>query len=139
MFSTDRSKQRKFLAEAWEKYNSNYLLDPLEEQLAKIIENHPEYQDIIKNIDTEYFPEQGKTNPFLHINLHLSLQDQLSLDQPKGIKKIYYDLLKKFKDAHQVEHIMMDHIAEMIFNSQKYGNPMNLEHYLRSLKSLIKD
>ncbi len=139
MFSTDRSKQRKFLAEAWEKYNSNYLLDPLEEQLAKIIENHPEYQDIIKNIDTEYFPEQGKTNPFLHINLHLSLQDQLSLDQPKGIKKIYNDLLKKVKDAHQVEHIMMDYIAEMIFNSQKYGKPMDLEHYLRSLKSLIKD
>ena len=139
MFSTDRSKQRKFLAEAWEKYNSNYLLDPLEEQLAKIIENHPEYQDIIKNIDTEYFPEQGKTNPFLHINLHLSLQDQLSLDQPKGIKKIYNDLLKKVKDTHQVEHIMMDHIAEMIFNSQKYAKPMDLEHYLRSLKSLIKD
>ena len=139
MFSTDRSKQRKFLAEAWEKYNSNYLLDPLEEQLAKIIENHPEYQDIIKNIDTEYFPEQGKTNPFLHINLHLSLQDQLSLDQPKGIKKIYNDLLKKVNDTHQVEHIMMDHIAEMIFNSQKYGKPMDLEYYLRSLKSLIKD
>ena len=139
MFSTDRSKQRKFLAEAWEKYNSNHLLDPLEEQLVKIIENHPEYQDIIKNIDTEYFPEQAKTNPFLHINLHLSLQDQLSLDQPKGIKKIYNDLLKKVKDAHQVEHIMMDYIAEMIFNSQKYAKPMDLEHYLRSLKNLIKD
>ena len=93
----------------------------------------------LKNIDTEYFPEQGKTNPFLHINLHLSLQDQLSLDQPKGIKKIYNDLLKKVKDAHQVEHIMMDYIAEMIFNSQKYGKPMDLEHYLRSLKNLIKD
>jgi hypothetical protein len=139
VFSTDRSKQRKFLAEAWEKYNSNHLLDSLEEQLAKIIEMHPEYQDIIKNIDTEYFPEQGKTNPFLHINLHLSLQDQLSLDQPKGIKQIYNDLLKKVKDAHQVEHIMMDQLAEMIFNSQKYGKPMDLEYYLRSLKSLIKD
>ena len=139
MLTTDRSKQRKFIAEAWEKYNSNHLLNPLEEQLVKIIENHPEYQDIIKNIDTEYFPEQGKTNPFLHINLHLSLQDQLSLDQPKGINKIYNDLLKKVKDAHQVEHIMMDQIAEMIFNSQKYEKPMDLEHYLRSLMSLLKE
>jgi len=139
VLSTDRSQQRKFLATAWGKYSSNLLLDSLELQLAKIIERHPEYQDIIKNLDTEYFPEQGKTNPFLHINLHLSLQDQLSLDQPKGINKIYNDLLKKVKDAHQVEHIMMDHIAEMIFNSQKYAKPIDLEHYLRSLKSLIKD
>ena len=139
MFSKDRCKQRKFLATSWDKYNSNHVLDSLELQLAKIIERHPEYQDVIKNLDTEYFPEQGETNPFLHINLHLSLQEQMSLDQPKGIKKIYNDLLKKVKDAHQVEHIMMDHIAEMIFNSQKYGKPMDLEHYLKSVKSLIKE
>ena len=139
MFSKDRFKQRKFLAASWDKYNSNHLLDPLELQLAKIIERHPEYQDVIKNLDTEYFPEHGETNPFLHINLHLALQDQLSLDQPKGLKKTYNDLLKKVNDVHQVEHIMMNHIAEMIFNSQKYGKPMDLEHYLKSLKSLIKE
>ena len=90
-------------------------------------------------MDTEYFPEQGKTNPFLHINLHLALQDQLGLDQPKGIKKIYSQLLKKIKDTHQVEHIMMEQIAEMIFNSQKYNKTMNLEYYLESLNELIKD
>ena len=117
MFSSDRSTQRKFLAEAWGKYKANQFLEPLELQLAKIIERHPEYQAIINDLDTEYFPEQGKINPFLHINLHLSLQDQLSLDQPKGIKKIYNNLLKKMKDDHQVEHIMMEQIAEMIFNS----------------------
>ena len=139
MFTTDRLKQRKFLAQAWEKYNSNHVLEPLELQLAKIIERHPEYQEFIKNLDTEYFPEQGKTNPFLHINLHLALQDQLGLDQPKGIKKIYSQLLKKIKDTHQVEHIMMEQIAEMIFNSQKYNKTMNLEYYLESLNELIKD
>jgi hypothetical protein len=139
VFTTDRLKQRKFLAQAWEKYNSNHVLEPLELQLAKIIERHPEYQEFIKNLDTEYFPEQGKTNPFLHINLHLALQDQLGLDQPKGIKKIYSQLLKKIKDTHQVEHIMMEQIAEMIFNSQKYNKTMNLEYYLESLNELIKD
>ena len=105
---------------------------------AKIIEKHPEYQDIIKNLEDEYFPEQGKTNPFLHINLHLSLQDQLSLDQPRGIQKIYNDLFKKTKDSHQAEHIMMEQIAEMIFISQKYNKPMDLQNYLESLKKLVK-
>ena len=137
MFSSDRSAQRKFLAKSWEKYKANQLLEPLELQLAKIIEKHPEYQEIINNLDTEYFPEQGKINPFLHINLHLSLQDQISLDQPKGIKEIYNSLVKKIKDTHRVEHIMMELIAEMIFNSQKNNKPMDQEQYLRSLKELI--
>jgi len=137
VFSSDRSAQRKFLAKSWEKYKANQLLEPLELQLAKIIEKHPEYQEIINNLDTEYFPEQGKINPFLHINLHLSLQDQISLDQPKGIKEIYNSLVKKIKDTHRVEHIMMEQIAEMIFNSQKNNKPMDQEQYLRSLKELI--
>ena len=137
MFSSDRSAQRKFLAKSWEKYKTNQLLEPLELQLANIIAKHPEYQEIINNLDTEYFPEQGKINPFLHINLHLSLQDQLDLDQPKGIKEIYNSLLKKIKDTHRVEHIMMEQIAEMIFISQKNNKPMDQEQYLRSLKELI--
>jgi len=137
VFSSDRSAQRKFLAKSWEKYKAKQLLEPLELQLAKIIEKHPEYQEIINNLDTEYFPEQGKINPFLHINLHLSLQDQISLDQPKGIKEIYNSLVKKIKDTHRVEHIMMEQIAEMIFNSQKNNKPMDQEQYLRSLKELI--
>ena len=136
MFSSDRSAQRKFLAKSWEKYKTNQLLEPLELQLANIIAKHPEYHEIINNLDTEYFPEQGKINPFLHINLHLSLQDQLDLDQAKGDKEIYNNLLKKIKDTHQVEHIMMEHIAEMIFISQK-NKPMDQEQYLRSLKELI--
>ena len=138
MITKDRFEQRKFLAQAWQRYQSNNKLEPLEYQLAKIIERHPEYQDIIKNLKDEYFPEQGKTNPFLHINLHLSLQDQLSLDQPNGIQKIHNALLTKMKDAHQVEHIMMEQIAEMIFISQKYNKPMDLENYLESLKKLVE-
>ena len=139
MITIDRFEQRKFLAQAWHKYQSNNKLEHLEHQLAKIIERHPEYQHIIKNLEDEYFPEQGKTNPFLHINLHLSLQDQLSLDQPKGIQKIYSDILKKMKDVHQVEHIMMEQIAEMIFISQKYNKPMDLHNYLESLQKLVKN
>ena len=137
MLSSDRSAQRKFLAKSWKNYKAILLLEPLELQLAKIIEKHPEYHEIINNLDTAYFPEQGKINPFLHINLHLSLQDQIGLDQPKGIKEIYNSLVKKIKDTHRVEHIMMEQIAEMIFNSQKNNKPMDQEQYLRSLKELI--
>ena len=136
MFTSNRSKQRQYLKQAWEKYTSQEQLEPLELQLSKIVEQHPEYQNLIKNLDSEYFPEQGNTNPFLHINLHLTLQDQITMDQPKGIKKIHSQLLLKIKDAHEVEHMMMEHIAEMIFNAQKNNAAFDLDGYIKALKSL---
>ena len=136
MFTSDRSKQRQYLKQAWEKYTRQDQLEPLELQLAKIVEKHPEYHDLIKNLDSEYFPEQGNTNPFLHINLHLTLQDQLTMDQPKGIRGIHNKLLVKIKDGHEVEHMMMEHIAEMIFNAQKNNTAFDLNGYIIALKKL---
>ncbi|MBT5499563.1 MAG: DUF1841 family protein [Thiotrichales bacterium] len=136
MFTSDRSKQRQYLKQAWEKYTRQDQLEPLELQLAKIVEKHPEYHDLIKNLDSEYFPEQGNTNPFLHINLHLTLQDQLTMDQPKGIRGIHNRLLVKIKDEHEVEHMMMEHIAEMIFNAQKNNTAFDLDGYIIALKKL---
>lgn len=136
MFTSDRSKQRQYLKQAWEKYTRQDQLEPLELQLAKIVEKHPEYHDLIKNLDSEYFPEQGNTNPFLHINLHLTLQDQLTMDQPKGIRGIHNRLLVKIKDEHEVEHLMMEHIAEMIFNAQKNNTAFDLNGYIIALKKL---
>ena len=136
MFTSDRSKQRQYLKQAWEKYTSQEQLEPLELQLSKIVEQHPEYQNLIKNLDVEYFPEQGNTNPYLHINLHLTLQDQITMDQPKGIKEIHTQLIVKIKDAHEVEHMMMEHIAEMIFNAQKNNAAFDLDGYIQALKQL---
>ena len=136
MFSQDRKKQREFLSNSWQKYTSNKPLDPLEKQLVSIIEIHPEYYDLIGNIDSEYFPEQGEINPFLHINLHLALRDQLSINQPKGIKEVHQKLIKQHKDTHAVEHLMMECIAEMIFTSQKKNTAMNHEKYLNCITIL---
>jgi len=136
VFTSDRSKQRQYLKQAWEKYTRQDQLEPLELQLAKIVEKHPEYHDLIKNLDSEYFPEQGNTNPFLHINLHLTLKDQLTMDQPKGIRGIHNKLLVKIKDGHEVEHMMMEHIAEMIFNAQKNNTAFDLDGYIIALKKL---
>ena len=138
MFSQDRSKQREFLAKSWQKHINAQILEPLELQLALIVQKHPEYQALINDINLEYFPEQGKTNPFLHINLHLALQDQLALNQPIGINDIYKKLIVIHSDTHEVEHMMMECIAEMIFNSQKNNTTLDQDNYLVNLKNLIK-
>jgi len=139
VFSQDRSKQREFLANSWQKHINAQILEPLELQLALIVQKHPEYHALINDINLEYFPEQGKTNPFLHINLHLALQDQLTLNQPTGINDIYKKLIVVHSDTHEVEHMMMECIAEMIFNSQKNNTTFDQDNYLVNLKNLIKN
>ena len=136
LYTQDRSEQRKFLSTAWQKFLNKQILDPLEDQLTKVIEIHPEYHTLIQNIESDYFPEQGEVNPFLHINLHLSLREQLSINQPHGIQEIYQKILGKTQDAHKTEHLMMDCIAEMIFSSQKNNIPMDHQAYIECLKSI---
>jgi len=138
LYTQNRDEQRKFLANAWQKFLDKKLLDPLEDQLTKVIEIHPEYHQLIQDIESDYFPEQGEVNPFLHINLHLALREQLSINQPIGIKDYYQKLLNKVKDPHEVEHKMMDCIAQMIFSSQKNNTPMDHQAYIECLKSISK-
>ena len=138
LYTQNRDEQRKFLANAWQKFLDKKLLDPLEDQLTKVIEIHPEYHQLIQDIESDYFPEQGEVNPFLHINLHLALREQLSINQPIGIKDYYQRLLRKVKDPHEVEHKIMDCIAQMIFSSQKNNQPMDHQAYIECLKSISK-
>lgn len=136
MFFQDRKKQREFLANSWQKYNSNKPLEPLEQQLVSVIEVHPEYHDLISNTESEYFPDQGGVNPFLHINLHLALRDQLSINQPKGVREAHQKLIKHYKDPHVVEHLMMECIAKMIYLSQKNNTTIDQENYLNCITTL---
>lgn len=135
LYTQDRTEQRQFLANAWQKFLGKQALDPLEDQLTQVIEMHPEYHTFINNIESDYFPEQGEVNPFLHINLHLSLREQLSINQPMGIQDYYQKIVSKVKDPHEAEHKMMDCIAEMIFSSQKNNTPMNHQAYIRCLEN----
>lgn len=135
LYTQNRTQQRQFLGNVWQKFLNKQTLDPLETQLAKVIALHPEYHTLIQDIESDYFPEQGEINPFLHINLHLSLREQLSINQPSGIKKYYQKILSKVKNPHEAEHQMMDCIAQMIFSSQKNDLPMNHQAYVDCLKT----
>lgn len=134
LYTQDRTEQRQFLANAWQKFLDKKPLDPLEDQLTQVIALHPEYHALIQDIESDYFPEQGEVNPFLHINLHLSLREQLSINQPTGINDYYQKILNKVKDPHEVEHKMMDCIAQMIFSAQKNNSPMDHQAYINCIK-----
>ena len=80
MFGHDRQELRAIYVNAWKKYSEKKILTQLEIQIVEIIKNHPEYHKAIKenDIKIDYTPELGKTNPFLHMSLHIALREQIS-------------------------------------------------------------
>ena len=140
MFSNDRVELRSLMINSWQKFQANQTLTAIEEQIARIIELHPEYHKLItmQNIDTDYSPEMGQVNPFLHISLHLAIIEQVQTNRPNGINQVYKDLLiKHSNDEHNVHHTMIDYLAEEMWLSQKYNTLPDEQKYLTNLQKLL--
>ena len=121
MFGQDRTELRQMFFSAWKKHVDKQLMEPLEVVVAKIIELHPEYHALLENqkvIDKDYTPEMGETNPFLHMAMHISIQEQLSTQRPAGIEQIYQSMLGKIQDPHETEHLMMECLGRMLWEAQ---------------------
>ncbi len=76
---------------SWQKFQENQPVNAIEEQIYRIIELHPEYHELItmQNIDTDYSPEMGQVNTFLHIIMHLAIIEQVQTNRPNGINQVY--------------------------------------------------
>lgn len=132
MFNPTRDQVRQFFTEAWRKHKAAGVLTPLETMAVDWAVQHPEYQTDLESPDAaqaDYPVEQGKTNPFLHLSMHLAISEQLSIDQPPGIKAIYRQLLA-VHDEHQASHIIMECLGEVVWESQRLGTPFNNDTYL---------
>ena len=90
MFAPSQEQVRRFFCEAWSKHKSSMPLTPLEAQAVDWMVLHPEYHDDLSDVDAaiarQYSVEGGQTNPFLHLSMHLSITEQVSIDKPRGIK-----------------------------------------------------
>jgi hypothetical protein len=133
---------RQFYCEVWRKYCNKQTLEPLEHQLAEIIQQHPEYQPLLENTEAacskDYLPESGESNPFLHMGLHMAIQEQLATNKPAGIRNLYQQLLSDYPDPHQLEHGIMECLAEMLWQAQRNNTAPNEEAYLQCIKTLLK-
>lgn len=140
MFGQDRTELRQMFFTAWQKHQNKQLMEPLEAVIAKIIELHPEYHTLLEDqetLDKDYTPEMGQTNPFLHMAMHISIQEQLSTKRPTGIEQLYQSMLKKNKDAHETEHLMMECLGKMLWEAQSQNRMPDENNYLSCLKNYI--
>lgn len=139
MFNVGQEEVRRYFAHVWQNRQSA-LLDPLQKKALAIILEHPEYhyvlEDVESYLDKYWHIELGETNPFLHLSLHMSLQEQCAIDQPEGIATIAQTLTQKYDDRHQAEHVMMDALSEMIWQAQRSGG-FDVNLYITLLRKKI--
>lgn len=138
IFGQDRQELRQMYADAWRKAQGAEVLSPLEAQIAQVIEDHPEYQSALGDEAREasFTPEAGKTNPFLHMGLHLAVRDQVATDRPPGISNIFQQLVKKYSKAHEAEHRILDCLAETLWEAQNRNGPPDEQKYLQRLRKI---
>lgn len=140
LFTQDRNKSRQMFIHCWQKFINGEALEPLEKQIADIIEEHPEYHALMlpdeRGIERDFSPEDGQINPFLHMGMHLALREQVGTDRPAGIAMITRTLLMKHQDGHEVEHMMMERLGEMLWTSQRNNIAPDEVAYLEALRRL---
>ena len=134
-----RDQVRQIYLDVWLKMQQQTLLEPMEAIIADVIQMHPEYHSLLdKGEDArekDFLPEQGETNPFLHMGMHIALREQSSTDRPAGFRDIYQRLLARL-GQHDAEHAMIECLAEALWRAQKDNLPLDEMVYMGDLKAL---
>lgn len=137
MFNPSREQVRLFFCEAWRKHCARLILEGAEVTAAGLIEQHPEYHALLENpeaaVEQEFTPESGQMNPFLHLSLHLAIADQISIDQPAGIRSAYQALRQKL-EVHDAEHAVLECLGEALWRAQQNGGAIDAEQYLETVR-----
>ncbi|HTY51512.1 MAG TPA: DUF1841 family protein [Steroidobacteraceae bacterium] len=134
-----REQLRRMYLSAWRKYRAQEPLEPLEQQLTAVIAEHPEYIAWLEGaqaLESEFTPEGGRENPFLHMGLHLAIREQVSTDRPPGIAAVHAALRARLGDAHAAEHAMLEPLAQALWDAQRAGRAPDEQAYLARLQRL---
>lgn len=136
-----RAALRRTYAEAWRKHRESLPVEPVEDQIARVVGLHPEYHALLESgedaLQRDYTPEGGQANPFLHMGLHLAIRDQVATDRPRGIAEVHRALVVKHADPHSAEHAMIECLAVALWEAQRAGRMPDEQAYLEALRRLV--
>ena len=138
MFNPSRDEVRRFFCDTWGKYRRGEALAGLEQTALGVIVAHPEYHDLFEDPQRasamEFSPEDGALNPFLHLSLHLAIEEQLAIDQPPGIQARYRELAARMASDHDAKHAVLECLGETIWEAQRAGRAPDQQAYLECLR-----
>ena len=125
---------RRFFCSVYAKYLAGHSLEAIETIASQWMQEHPEYHFDFADADAAlgkmYDVESGKTNPFLHLSMHLSISEQCSIDQPRGIRQAVELLTAKCDSLHDAHHQAMECLGQMVWESQRAGKPPDGSVYM---------
>lgn len=98
-------------------------------------EHHADLADVDAALATDYPVDAGRTNPFLHLSMHLSISEQTSIDQPRGIKQAVDLLAARRASLHDAHHEVMECLGEMMWAAQRNAAPPDGERYIEAVRS----
>jgi len=138
VFQPNQHDVRRFLCGAWRKRRDAAPMAPMETLAALWIAEHPEYDAELSDepaaLAADYSVEGGRANPFLHLSMHLSISEQCSIDQPGGIRSAVEALAARLGSLHEAHHQAMECLGEMIWRSQRNGEPPDGPAYLECVR-----
>ena len=133
MFNPTRDQVRDTFFEAWRKYRAGEPLAGIETIAVDVILAHAEYHAVLDDPDRHRGREYTEANPFLHMSLHVALEEQLSIDQPPGIAARFAALLARRGDRHEALHEAIECLAETVWRAQRDNAPPDGAAYLDCL------
>jgi len=134
MFAPSQEDVRRFFCGVHAKARAGQLLDALETLAHEWLKEHPEYDadlaDAEAAVARAYDGYASASNPFLHLSMHLSISEQCSIDQPRGIRQAVELLTAKRNSLHDAHHETMDCLGQMVWESQRAGRPPDGAAYI---------
>ena len=134
MFSPSQADVRQFFCSVYAKARTGQPLEAIETIASLWIDEHPEYHADLADVDAALLAmqhaEEGRSNPFLHLSMHLSISEQCSIDQPQGIRQAVELLTHRRNSLHLAHHEAMDCLGHMIWESQRAGRPPDGNAYI---------
>lgn len=134
MFSPSQADVRRFFCSIYAKAQTEQALEAIETIASLWINEHPEYHAELADVDAALAAmtqvEDGKSNAFLHLSMHLSITEQCSIDQPRGIRQAVELLTHRRDSLHEAHHEVMECLGQMIWESQRAGRPPDGNAYI---------
>ena len=138
MFAPSQNDVRRFFCDTRRKRRDGLPLIPMEALAADWIDEHPEYHAELDDLEVAlasvYEVESGRTNPFLHLAMHLTIEEQVAIDQPAGIRQELQVLATRRGSLHDAHHEVMECLGEMIWSSQRSGLPPDGQAYIDAVR-----
>lgn len=138
MFQPSQADVRRFMCGVYAKGQAGQVMEPMEQLVWHWIQLHPQYDSALADLPAALQSmgesDAGTENPFLHLSMHLTISEQSSIDQPRGIRQAVELLAARRNDLHQAHHEVMECLGTMIWESQRSGRPPDGHAYIDAVQ-----